>query len=68
MNNNQGPDVIGLCEIENKYVLELIIAQLQISGRDYDIIHSDLSDSRGIDISFICDKRKYVYNSSEFFR
>lgn len=67
MNNQQGPDVLGVCEIENKHVLELLVAKLSLPGRDYDIIHSDSPDNRGIDVAFIYDKNKYVFNVNEFF-
>lgn len=68
MNVNQGPDILGVCEIENKYVLELLIAKINLPGRRYDIIHSDMSDNRGIDVAFIYDKNRYTFNPDEFFQ
>jgi predicted extracellular nuclease len=59
---------LGLCEIENKYVLEQLIAKLSPLGRNYGIIHSNSSDNRGIDVAFIYDKSKYTYNEDEFFQ
>ena len=68
MNDNQGPDILGVCEIENKHVLELLVGQLNLPGRDFEIIHSDSSDNRGIDVAFVYDRNKYDYNSDEFFQ
>jgi len=68
MNVNQGPDILGVCEVENKYVLEQLVGKLGLPGRKYDIIHSDTSDNRGIDVAFIYDKNKYGFNPDEFFQ
>jgi len=67
MNSNKGPDILGVCEIENKYVLELLIQNLTLPERNYGIIHSDSPDNRGIDVAFIYDKQKYKFNDKEFF-
>jgi len=67
MNTNQGPDILGVCEIENKHVLDLLVGKINLPGRDYDIIHADSEDSRGIDIAFIYDKNIYDFNEDEFF-
>ncbi len=56
MNAGQGPDILGVCEIENRYVLELLCEVIQPLGRRYDIVHADTSDNRGIDVAFIYDK------------
>ena len=68
MNSNQGPDILGLCEIENRYVLQLLISKFNLPHRNYDIIHADLSDNRGIDVAFIYDKNRYQFNPAEFFQ
>jgi endonuclease/exonuclease/phosphatase family protein len=59
INNMQGPDILGVCEVENKTVLEKLLGKLEIPGRDYKILHQDTKDSRGIDIAFIYDGNKY---------
>lgn len=68
MNGNQGPDILGICEIENRHVLELLIQKLNLPSRNYDIIHADGTDNRGIDVAFIYDRSKYTYNANEFFQ
>lgn len=55
MNNNNGPDLLGVCEVENKIVLEKLVAALTFSGRNYAVVHADARDARGIDVAFIYD-------------
>ncbi len=58
MNSGAGPDLLGVCEIENRYVLDLLVqainAELTVP-RNYGVIHADTSDARGIDVAFIYD-------------
>ena len=60
VNESQGPDILGLCEIENRHVLELLvkIIRQQLPSRNYRIVHADTEDKRGIDVAFIYDKNK----------
>ena len=46
MNGGKGPDVLGLAEIENRKVIELLIAKLQPLGREYKIVHKDSPSGR----------------------
>jgi endonuclease/exonuclease/phosphatase family protein len=55
MNGSRGPDLLGVCEIENDYVLGLLTTALQPLGRQYQVVHSDSQDDRGIDVAFIYD-------------
>ncbi len=57
MNGGKGPDVLGLCEIENKAVVEMLVAKLKPLGRDYRIIHKDSPSARGIDCALIHDAK-----------
>jgi endonuclease/exonuclease/phosphatase family metal-dependent hydrolase len=56
MNGGQGPDILGVCEVENDYVLGQLVNRLNIPGRNYQIEHHDMSDNRGIDVAFIYDR------------
>jgi endonuclease/exonuclease/phosphatase family metal-dependent hydrolase len=49
----QPPAVIGLCEIENRGVLESLIYDTPLSKYNYGIIHFESSDTRGIDLGII---------------
>jgi hypothetical protein len=57
MNGGAGPDLLGVCEVENRFVLELLVATLgtPLPGRSYDLVHADTDDARGIDVAFIYD-------------
>src|SRR5574341_66972 len=55
MNNARGPDLLGICEVENKFVVELLVNSLAPLGRNYQIIHHDSPDRRGIDVAFLYD-------------
>ena len=47
------PDIIGLCEVENKWVLERLTRMTPLSKFEYHIIHHDSPDSRGIDVAML---------------
>ena len=59
MNGGQGPDILGVCEVENAHVLQLLVDRLAGLGRDYGIAHHDGEDGRGIDVAFIYDKDRF---------
>jgi endonuclease/exonuclease/phosphatase family metal-dependent hydrolase len=51
MHGGKGPDLLGLCEVENKAVVERLMAAI---GRDdYRLAHVEAPDIRGIDCSLI---------------
>ncbi len=53
-----GPDLLGFCEVENRYVVDALLAALahRVPGRDYRAVHVDAAnDRRGIDTGFIYD-------------
>lgn len=60
MNQGNGPDILGVCEIENQNVMQLLVAAMAPLGRNYAVIHHDMSDHRGIDIGFIYDANMYT--------
>ena len=66
INDGNGPDILGVCEVENAHVLKLLLTAID-TGRNYDLIHHNMSDKRGIDVAFIYDKDKYEFKSEEFF-
>ena len=55
MNNGQGPDILGVCEVENAFVLQSLIEKLEPLGRNYALVHHHTQDRRGIDVAFIYD-------------
>ncbi len=56
LNDGRGPDILGVCEVENKPVLERLVGKLDGLGRHYAVAHHDATeDKRGIDVAFIYD-------------
>lgn len=53
------PEVIGLCELENRYVLEGIVQHTPLSKHNYQIIHFESPDNRGIDVGMLYLKNKF---------
>lgn len=47
------PSIIGLCEVENKYVLEILAYGTGFKYRNYKIISRDSPDNRGIDVAVL---------------
>lgn len=47
------PALIGLCEVENRKVLDDLIHGTLLSGFNYDIIHNESNDPRGIDVALL---------------
>lgn len=67
MNQNQGPDILGVCEIENEAVVVKLMAKVTaITGRNYAVLHQDTKDKRGIDIAVIYDADKYTTDGKVF--
>jgi endonuclease/exonuclease/phosphatase family metal-dependent hydrolase len=50
------PAVVGLCEIENRKVIEDLIYNTNLSRYPYGIIHEESPDERGIDVCLIFRK------------
>ena len=47
------PDIIGLAEIENRWVLERLTHETPLSKFEYSIVHNDSPDVRGIDVALL---------------
>lgn len=62
MNDSKGPDIIGICEVENKNVILKLKEKLIDLDHEYDIVHADTNDRRGIDVAFIYDNNKFEAN------
>lgn len=54
------PVVIGLCEVENRLVVEDVISSTALKPFDYGIIHFDSPDERGIDVALIYQKNHFL--------
>lgn len=47
------PEIIGLCEIENHFVLHRLVTKTPLRKHEYRIIHRDSPDPRGIDVALL---------------
>ncbi len=47
------PAIVGMCEVENRLVLEMLQRKSTISKYRYQIVHYDSPDARGIDVAAI---------------
>jgi predicted extracellular nuclease len=61
MNAGAGPDLLGVCEVENRFVLDLLATAVSalVPGRTYEVVHSDTDDARGIDVAFLYDPERF---------
>lgn len=57
--NPNSPTVIGLAEVENQRVLEALVKDPQLAGKDYGIVHFDSPDRRGIDNALLYQKKHF---------
>ncbi|PIF05390.1 MAG: endonuclease [Draconibacterium sp.] len=53
INKRELPEIIGLCEIENKKVLDDLVHSKYLKAGNYRIVHYDSRDNRGIDCALI---------------
>jgi exonuclease III len=58
MNNDKGPDLLGVCEVEHQYLLDSLINNY-LSDKSYKVAYLESPDGRGIDNGII-------YNSKIF--
>ena len=61
--SSDGAAILGVCEIENKAVLNDLVAHPKIKSRNYQIIHHEGPDRRGIDCALLYNP-KYLKNIS----
>lgn len=66
--NPDGLAILGLCEVENKLVVEDLIKQEKLKGRNYGIVHYDSPDLRGIDVALIYQKKYFKVTNSKSYR
>jgi hypothetical protein len=60
-----GPAILGVCEIENRKVLEDFVKQPAIAKRNYQIIHYDSPDERGIDVALLYQPKYFKVTASK---
>ncbi len=55
------PTLVGLCEIENRGVLIDLVNQPALKQGDYDIVHIESPDRRGIDCALLYQKQHFKF-------
>ena len=61
------PSVIGLAEVENRKVLEDLLNTDNLKNGNYDIVHFNSSDERGIDVAMLYRKNVFELLHAEPF-
>jgi len=62
------PDIIGICEVENKKVIEDLVNHPNLQTKNYGIVHFDSPDERGIDVALLYKKEAFLPTSFESHR
>lgn len=57
--------VLGVSEIENRMVLEDLVSDPQIEEANYQIVHYDGPDRRGVDVAMLYDPKTFTFLDSE---
>jgi hypothetical protein len=60
-----GPAILGVSEIENRQVLQDIVSHPLLKSSNYQIVHYDSPDLRGVDVALIYQPRYFRVISSE---
>jgi hypothetical protein len=63
-----GPVLLGVVEIENRSVLEDLIRTPPLNEVEYDIVHYDSPDARGVDVGLLYQKSRFKVLSSRSVR
>jgi endonuclease/exonuclease/phosphatase family metal-dependent hydrolase len=58
-----GPAVIGICEVENRRVLEDLVSRPAIENMGLQIVHKESRDRRGIDLALLYNPRLFTVDN-----
>lgn len=58
--NTEGPALLGVVEIENETVLKDLAATEKLSARNYQYVHFNSSDARGIDVALLYNPKYFT--------
>lgn len=57
--NGRWHTILGISEIENRLVIEDLISEPEIAKADYQIVHYDGPDRRGVDVALLYNPRQF---------
>ncbi|MEM0999732.1 MAG: endonuclease/exonuclease/phosphatase family protein [Bacteroidota bacterium] len=60
LGDEDGPEILGLAEVENRRVIEMLCASKALKKHGYEIVHRESPDQRGIDCALIYKKKKFL--------
>lgn len=60
------PILVGLCEVENRFVLNTLLTDSPLQNSPYGIIHKDSPDPRGVDVALLYDSLHFQPLYTEF--
>ena len=63
-----GIAVLGMSEMENRHVLEDLVTQPELKNRNYQVVHYDSPDRRGVDVALIYNPKYFKLTSSKSYR
>ena len=61
----KSPSIVGLCEVENRSVIEDLLKDKNLKDKNYEIIHYDSPDERGIDVAMIYNEDVFKITSTK---
>ncbi|QIG89954.1 endonuclease [Chryseobacterium sp. POL2] len=61
---NTNPAIVGLIEVENRQVIEDLIKEPALAKDNYQIVHYNSYDARGIDVAIIYQKNRFTLSNS----
>ncbi len=64
-NNGRWHTILGISEIENRLVIEDLVSQPSIAEANYQIVHYDSPDRRGVDVALLYKPEQFTYLDSE---
>lgn len=70
MQQGTGPDILGVCEVENRFVLDRLAEKVNaaLPGRNYGVAHHDSElEKRGIDTAFLFDADRFGVDPATIF-
>ena len=64
-NNKRWHTILGISEIENRLVIEDLVSQPEIADANYEIVHYDSPDRRGVDVALLYKPDQFTCLDSE---
>jgi predicted extracellular nuclease len=61
------PAIIGLAEVENRLVVDDLINSKSLKDKNFDLVHFDSPDERGIDVALIYNTKIFSVEHTEVF-